>query len=64
MENIYRKLHAQTPFYLLMQIYQNYDCIILFVFPCREGVQFMFDCVSGLSSTDGISGCILADDMG
>ncbi|ONK67271.1 uncharacterized protein A4U43_C06F18410 [Asparagus officinalis] len=30
----------------------------------REGVQFMFDCVSGLSSADGISGCILADDMG
>ncbi|XP_038976868.1 DNA repair and recombination protein RAD54-like [Phoenix dactylifera] len=30
----------------------------------REGVQFMFDCVSGLSSSDGISGCILADDMG
>ncbi|KAJ9705019.1 hypothetical protein PVL29_003185 [Vitis rotundifolia] len=30
----------------------------------REGVQFMFDCVSGLSSTANISGCILADDMG
>ncbi|KAJ4817595.1 DNA repair and recombination protein RAD54-like [Rhynchospora pubera] len=30
----------------------------------REGVQFMFDCVSGLSSAEGISGCILADDMG
>ncbi|KAG1342244.1 hypothetical protein COCNU_05G004730 [Cocos nucifera] len=30
----------------------------------REGVQFMFDCVSGLSSSDGIFGCILADDMG
>ncbi|KAJ4967147.1 hypothetical protein NE237_018996 [Protea cynaroides] len=30
----------------------------------REGVQFMFDCVSGLSSSAGISGCILADDMG
>ncbi|KAJ0981511.1 hypothetical protein J5N97_009766 [Dioscorea zingiberensis] len=30
----------------------------------REGVQFMFECVSGISSTDGISGCILADDMG
>ncbi|XP_034681411.1 protein CHROMATIN REMODELING 25 [Vitis riparia] len=30
----------------------------------REGVQFMFDCVSGLSSTVNISGCILADDMG
>ncbi|XP_077249853.1 DNA repair/recombination protein isoform X2 [Tasmannia lanceolata] len=30
----------------------------------REGVQFMFECVSGLSSTAGISGCILADDMG
>lgn len=33
-------------------------------FYCREGVQFMFDCVSGLSSAEGISGCILADDMG
>ncbi|KAF3320678.1 putative DNA repair protein rhp54 [Carex littledalei] len=30
----------------------------------REGVQFMFDCVSGLSGVEGISGCILADDMG
>ncbi|XP_078157888.1 DNA repair/recombination protein [Carex rostrata] len=30
----------------------------------REGVQFMFDCVSGLSGAEGISGCILADDMG
>ncbi|CAJ1924287.1 unnamed protein product [Sphenostylis stenocarpa] len=30
----------------------------------REGVQFMFDCVSGLSSTPNIHGCILADDMG
>ncbi|KAH7679572.1 DNA helicase protein [Dioscorea alata] len=30
----------------------------------REGVQFMFECVSGLSSAEGISGCILADDMG
>nr|DAD41242.1 TPA_asm: hypothetical protein HUJ06_015565 [Nelumbo nucifera] len=30
----------------------------------REGVQFMFECVSGLSSSAGISGCILADDMG
>ncbi|WOK93990.1 DNA repair and recombination protein RAD54 isoform X1 [Canna indica] len=30
----------------------------------REGVQFMFQCVSGLSGSDGISGCILADDMG
>ncbi|CAL9045906.1 unnamed protein product [Musa banksii] len=30
----------------------------------REGVQFMFECVSGLSGSDGISGCILADDMG
>ncbi|XP_078429720.1 DNA repair/recombination protein isoform X2 [Wolffia australiana] len=30
----------------------------------REGVQFMFECVSGLSSDEGISGCILADDMG
>ncbi len=24
----------------------------------------MFDCVSGLLNDDGISGCILADDMG
>jgi len=24
----------------------------------------MFDCVSGSLSADGISGCILADDMG
>ncbi|KAG4404021.1 hypothetical protein AAZX31_01G229500 [Glycine max] len=30
----------------------------------REGVQFMFDCVSGLSTTPNIHGCILADDMG
>uniref|UniRef100_J3LHD5 DNA repair and recombination protein RAD54 n=2 Tax=Oryza brachyantha TaxID=4533 RepID=J3LHD5_ORYBR len=30
----------------------------------REGVQFMFDCVSGLLNDDGIAGCILADDMG
>ncbi|KAK1288717.1 DNA repair and recombination protein RAD54 [Acorus calamus] len=30
----------------------------------REGVQFMFECVSGLLSADGIFGCILADDMG
>ncbi|XP_058097109.1 protein CHROMATIN REMODELING 25 [Magnolia sinica] len=30
----------------------------------REGVQFMFECVSGLSSSAGIAGCILADDMG
>ncbi|KAK9112794.1 hypothetical protein Scep_020313 [Stephania cephalantha] len=29
----------------------------------REGVQFMFDCVSGLINSD-VSGCILADDMG
>nr|XP_043625344.1 protein CHROMATIN REMODELING 25 [Erigeron canadensis] len=29
----------------------------------REGVQFMFECVSGLCSPD-INGCILADDMG
>lgn len=33
-------------------------------FSCREGVQFMFDCVSGLSINANISGCILADDMG
>ncbi|XP_073030330.1 protein CHROMATIN REMODELING 25-like isoform X2 [Primulina eburnea] len=30
----------------------------------REGVQFMFDCVSGVSSDANINGCILADDMG
>ncbi|KAE9612789.1 hypothetical protein Lal_00027488 [Lupinus albus] len=30
----------------------------------REGVQFMFDCVSGLRSSANIHGCILADDMG
>ncbi|XAR72893.1 DNA helicase [Bertholletia excelsa] len=30
----------------------------------REGVQFMFDCVSGLYSAANINGCILADDMG
>nr|GMD63545.1 protein CHROMATIN REMODELING 25 [Ipomoea batatas] len=30
----------------------------------REGVQFMFDCVSGILSTSNINGCILADDMG
>ncbi|PHT50279.1 Protein CHROMATIN REMODELING 25 [Capsicum baccatum] len=30
----------------------------------REGVQFMFDCVSGALSTFSINGCILADDMG
>ncbi|ERM97150.1 protein CHROMATIN REMODELING 25 isoform X1 [Amborella trichopoda] len=30
----------------------------------REGVQFMFECVLGLSKAAGISGCILADDMG
>ncbi|CAH8372900.1 unnamed protein product [Eruca vesicaria subsp. sativa] len=30
----------------------------------REGVQFMFDCVSGLHGSDNINGCILADDMG
>lgn len=30
----------------------------------REGVQFMFECVSGLCSAANISGCILADDMG
>ncbi|MCL7039607.1 hypothetical protein MKW94_008298 [Papaver nudicaule] len=29
----------------------------------REGVQFMFDCVSGLCAP-GVFGCILADDMG
>ncbi|KAJ7001101.1 protein CHROMATIN REMODELING 25 [Populus alba x Populus x berolinensis] len=30
----------------------------------REGVQFMFECVSGFYSTANINGCILADDMG
>ncbi|KAL3814222.1 hypothetical protein ACJIZ3_015490 [Penstemon smallii] len=30
----------------------------------REGVQFMFDCVSGNMSATNINGCILADDMG
>ncbi|ESQ47978.1 hypothetical protein EUTSA_v10020013mg [Eutrema salsugineum] len=30
----------------------------------REGVQFMFDCVSGLHASANINGCILADDMG
>ncbi|KAK4487322.1 hypothetical protein RD792_006064 [Penstemon davidsonii] len=30
----------------------------------REGVQFMFDCVSGNLSATNINGCILADDMG
>ncbi|PPS05376.1 hypothetical protein GOBAR_AA15296 [Gossypium barbadense] len=30
----------------------------------REGVQFMFECVSGLYSAANITGCILADDMG
>jgi DNA repair and recombination RAD54-like protein len=29
----------------------------------REGVQFMFECVTGLRDFDG-QGCILADDMG
>ncbi|OQR83876.1 DNA repair and recombination protein RAD54 [Achlya hypogyna] len=29
----------------------------------REGVQFMFDCLSGLRGFEG-NGCILADDMG
>ncbi|KAK9804116.1 hypothetical protein WJX73_000321 [Symbiochloris irregularis] len=29
----------------------------------REGVQFMFDCVTGLRGFEG-AGCILADDMG
>ncbi|KAK1402572.1 protein CHROMATIN REMODELING 25 [Heracleum sosnowskyi] len=30
----------------------------------REGVQFMFECVSGLCSASNVNGCILADDMG
>ncbi|KDP42303.1 hypothetical protein JCGZ_01627 [Jatropha curcas] len=30
----------------------------------REGVQFMFDCVSGVYRDTDINGCILADDMG
>lgn len=29
----------------------------------REGVQFMFDCVTGIKGFEG-AGCILADDMG
>jgi DNA repair and recombination RAD54-like protein len=29
----------------------------------REGVQFMFECVTGMRDFDG-RGCILADDMG
>lgn len=29
----------------------------------REGVAFMFECVTGLRKFDG-HGCILADDMG
>ncbi len=28
----------------------------------RQGVQFMFDCVTGIRPADGF-GCILADDM-
>jgi SNF2 family DNA or RNA helicase len=28
----------------------------------RQGVQFMFDCVTGMRPSDGY-GCILADDM-
>lgn len=34
------------------------------ILTCREGVQFMFDCVSGALSAANINGCILADDMG
>ncbi|KAK3025598.1 hypothetical protein RJ639_042096 [Escallonia herrerae] len=30
----------------------------------REGVQFMFECISGLCSAANINGCILADYMG
>ncbi|GAA0159567.1 damaged DNA-binding protein [Lithospermum erythrorhizon] len=30
----------------------------------REGVQFMFECVSGQLNSANINGCILADDMG
>ncbi|CAN6466682.1 unnamed protein product [Victoria cruziana] len=30
----------------------------------REGVQFMFECVAGLSKEPDVNGCILADDMG
>lgn len=33
-------------------------------FSYREGVQFMFECVSGLCGGGSINGCILADDMG
>ena len=36
----------------------------IFNFFCREGVQFMFECVSGLHKGTDIFGCILADDMG
>ena len=45
-------------------------CLIPSV-PCREGVQFMFECVAGLKDyhtmaedDQGCYGCILADDMG
>jgi len=41
------------------------------VYLCREGVQFMFECVAGLrgmaiskNETATSGGCILADDMG
>ncbi|XP_021617338.1 protein CHROMATIN REMODELING 25 isoform X3 [Manihot esculenta] len=37
---------------------KNVDALV------REGVQFMFECVSGLHSAANINGCILADDMG
>ncbi|XP_074313747.1 protein CHROMATIN REMODELING 25-like [Silene latifolia] len=41
------------------------DLLVRFLRPHqREGVQFMFECVSGLQSAAGIHGCILADDMG
>lgn len=29
----------------------------------REGVQFLFECVTGIKGYEG-AGCILADDMG
>lgn len=44
--------------------YNSIHLLTMFNSNCREGVQFMFDCVSGLSNAEGISGCILADDMG
>lgn len=58
-----RKVPAVTlePLVILLMLSEN---VCLWFFTYREGVQFMFECVSGLSSTPGIAGCILADDMG